>query len=173
MRISDWSSDVCSSDLQSIGRLRFQFGALETRKRGGDKADNDIIDSILALQKAEPGAPVVFVSKDINLRIKAAIAGIASEDYENDRALDDFSLLYTGANPLPEDFWQRHGKDLKSWTDKGRTFYEMTVAEDEDGHPNQSEEHTSELQSLMRISYAVFCLNKKYNNTINRQPEPR
>src|SRR3546814_4509609 len=92
------------------------------------------------------------------------------------------------------DFWQRHGKDLKSWTDKGRTFYEMTVVEDEDWHPNQflylpgdeqtelrvtkvagerptlqgvddyrnsshsvwginarSEEHTSELQSLMRI----------------------
>src|SRR3546814_8105588 len=95
---------------QSIGRLRFQFGALETRKRGGDKADNDIIDSILALQKAEPGAPVVFVSKDINLRIKAAIAGIASEDYENDRALDDFSLLYTGAHPLPEDFWPRQNR---------------------------------------------------------------
>src|SRR3546814_10894202 len=30
----------------------------------------------------------------------------------------------------------------------------------------RSEEHTSELQSLMRISYAVFCLNKKKNNTI-------
>src|SRR3546814_3501818 len=32
----------------------------------------------------------------------------------------------------------------------------------------RSEEHTSELQSLMRISYAVFCL-KKNNNTINTQ----
>jgi PhoH-like ATPase len=122
---------------ESIGRLRFQLGALESRKRGGDKADNDIIDAILALRQAEPGTPVVFVSKDINLRIKAAIAGIASEDYENDRALDDFSLLYTGANPLPEDFWQRHGKDLKSWTDKGRTFYEMTLAQDEEWYPNQ------------------------------------
>src|SRR3546814_6840785 len=30
---------------------------------------------------------------------------------------------------------------------------------------NRSEEHTSELQSLMRISYAVFCLKKKTNNT--------
>src|SRR3546814_2252940 len=29
--------------------------------------------------------------------------------------------------------------------------------------PGRSEEHTSELQSLMRISYAVFCLNKKHN----------
>ena len=49
-----------------------------------------------------------------------------SEDYENDRALDDFSLLYTGATELPEDFWQRYGKDLKSWTEKGRTFYEIS-----------------------------------------------
>src|SRR3546814_4991597 len=32
---------------------------------------------------------------------------------------------------------------------------------DRDGHENRSEEHTSELQSLMRISYAVFCLKKK------------
>src|SRR3546814_7038564 len=33
-----------------------------------------------------------------------------------------------------------------------------------DGRPARSEEHTSELQSLMRISYAVFCLKKKTNN---------
>src|SRR3546814_7699635 len=36
------------------------------------------------------------------------------------------------------------------------------------GRPVRSEEHTSELQSLMRISYAVFCLKKKNNNTENR-----
>ncbi|WP_417473624.1 PhoH family protein [Luteimonas mephitis] len=137
---------------ESIGRLRFQLGALESRKRGGDKADNDIIDSILALRQAEPGTPVVFVSKDINLRIKAAIAGIVSEDYENDRALDDFSLLYTGANPLPEDFWQRHGKDLKSWTDKGRTFYEMEIGEDEEWYPNQFLYLPGDEQTELRVS---------------------
>jgi PhoH-like ATPase len=137
---------------ESIGRLRFQLGALESRKRGGDKADNDIIDAILALRQAEPGTPVVFVSKDINLRIKAAIAGIASEDYENDRALDDFSLLYTGANPLPEDFWQRHGKDLKSWTDKGRTFYEMTLAQDEEWYPNQFLYLPGDEQTELRVT---------------------
>src|SRR3546814_5282847 len=41
------------------------------------------------------------------------------------------------------------------------------------GVNNRSEEHTSELQSLMRISYAVFCLKKKTNNTTtykNHQP---
>ncbi|TKR33629.1 PhoH family protein [Luteimonas gilva] len=123
---------------ESIGRLQFQTGALETRKRGDDKIpDNDILSAIVALKHADPGVPVVFVSKDINLRIKAAIAGIASEDYENDRALDDFSLLYTGANALPEDFWQRHGKDLKSWTEKGRTYYEVKPDENDDWFPNQ------------------------------------
>src|SRR3546814_2386522 len=39
---------------------------------------------------------------------------------------------------------------------------------DSDGDNDRSEEHTSELQSLMRISYAVFCLKKKKQNTNNR-----
>src|SRR3546814_9248371 len=37
-------------------------------------------------------------------------------------------------------------------------------------HENRSEEHTSELQSLMRISYAVFCLNKKTTNANKEEP---
>ena len=138
---------------QSVGRLQFQTGALDKRKKhGDDKPDNDIIDSIVALMQAEPGAPVVFVSKDINLRIKAAIAGIASEDYENDRAVNDFDLLYTGANPLPEDFWQRHGKDLKSWTDKGRTYYELTRDDSEDWHANQFLYLPGDEQAELRVS---------------------
>src|SRR3546814_2944907 len=36
--------------------------------------------------------------------------------------------------------------------------------QERDNHPARSEEHTSELQSLMRISYAVFCLKKKKHN---------
>ncbi|MGV8930575.1 MAG: PhoH family protein [Luteimonas sp.] len=155
--------------VESIGRLHFQTRALETRRRGkavesprmdGPDAardshyipDNDIIHAILALKQAEPETPVVFVSKDINLRIKGAIAGIASEDYENDRALDDFSLLYTGANPLPEDFWDRHGKDLKSWTDKGHTFYEATMSQDEDWHANQFLYLPGDEQTELRVS---------------------
>ncbi|WP_147651362.1 PhoH family protein [Vulcaniibacterium gelatinicum] len=123
---------------QSIGRLRFQTGHFDANKHfGAVVPDNAILCAILALKEEEPAIPVVFVSKDINLRIKASIAGILSEDYENDRALDDFSLLYTGATQLPEDFWQRHGKDLKSWTEKGRTYYEVTLREDEAWFPNQ------------------------------------
>ncbi|MFP5373659.1 MAG: PhoH family protein [Gammaproteobacteria bacterium] len=126
---------------QSIGVLRFQTGEFDAGKRfGAVVPDNAILGAILALKEAEPEVPVVFVSKDINLRIKASIAGIVSEDYENDRALDDFSLLYTGATELPADFWQRYGKGLRSWTERGRTYYEIARAEgqDDDGwHPNQ------------------------------------
>ena len=127
----------------SVGCLRFQTSDFDSGKRFGKVIpDNHILGAILSLKEADPGLPVVFVSKDINLRIKASIAGIASEDYENDRALDDFSLLYTGATELPADFWSRHGKGLRSWTEKGRTFYEIArqadAGDDEDGwHPNQ------------------------------------
>ena len=122
----------------SIGKLRFQTGSFDSAKRfGAVMPDNQILGAILALREAEPEVPVVFVSKDINLRIKGAIAGIPSEDYENDRALDDFSLLYTGTTALPEDFWQRYSDGLKSWTEKGRTFYKVSRIEGDDWYPNQ------------------------------------
>lgn len=122
----------------SIGKLRFQTESFDAGKRfGAVIPDNHILGAILALRDAEPEVPVVFVSKDINLRIKGAIAGIQSEDYENDRALDDFSLLYTGTTALPEDFWQRYSEGLKSWTEKGRTYYKVARIDGDDWYPNQ------------------------------------
>ena len=122
----------------SIGKLRFQTGSFDSAKRfGAVMPDNQILGAILVLREEEPAVPVVFVSKDINLRIKASIAGIISEDYENDRALDDFSLLYTGSTALPEDFWQRYSDGLKSWTEKGRTFYKVARIDDDEWYPNQ------------------------------------
>ncbi len=138
---------------ESIGKLRFQTGSFDSAKRfGAVMPDNQILGAILMLQEAESDVPVVFVSKDINLRIKAAIAGIPSEDYENDRALDDFSLLYTGVSPLPEDFWQRHGDDLKSWTEKGRTFYEFSRDGDEEWFPNQFLYLPGDEEAEMRVT---------------------
>jgi PhoH-like ATPase len=143
---------------ESVGRLRFQTGDFDAGKRfGAVIPDNHILGAILALKESEPGVPVVFVSKDINLRIKASIAGIVSEDYENDRALDDFSLLYTGATGLPADFWQQHGKNLKSWTDKGRTYYEIARKEadrsaDESWYPNQFLYLPGDEESEMKVA---------------------
>src|SRR3546814_4876079 len=49
-----------------------------------------------------------------------------------------------------------------------RTMYEATARKTSNAN-SRSEEHTSELQSLMRISYAVFCLKKKQKHTKNTQ----
>jgi predicted ribonuclease YlaK len=98
--------------------------------------DNRILASILELRESRPGTPVVLVSKDINLRIKASIFGVPAEDYENDRALDDFSLLYAGHAELSPKFWDRH-PEVRSWSERGRTFYEVKLRKDEQWYPNQ------------------------------------
>jgi len=121
---------------KTVGRLYFQTRSAEA---GGSKvkADNLILSSILALREQHPNVPVVLVSKDINMRIKASIAGVPAEDYENDRALDDFSLLYAGHLELSPDFWSQHQKDLKSWSERSHTFYEVKLRKNEDWHPHQ------------------------------------
>ena len=123
---------------EAIGRLMFQLKPVEVGKRFGTVLpDNQILGSILQLIEDHPGVPVVLVSKDINLRIKASICGVKAEDYENDRAIDDFNLLFTGATELPEDFWELHEGSLRSWTDRGRTFYEVARKDDDGWYPNQ------------------------------------
>ncbi|HRQ65192.1 MAG TPA: PIN domain-containing protein, partial [Xanthomonadaceae bacterium] len=121
----------------ATGRLYFQTEPPGNGAGARSAADNLILASILDLREAKPDQPVVLVSKDINLRIKATIYGVSAEDYENDRALDDFSLLYTGLRELPDDFWTRHEKQLRSWTERGHTFYEMGMGEQDDWQPNQ------------------------------------
>ncbi len=120
------------------GRLLFQIQPVTPGQRFGTVLpDNQILGAILALREARPNEHVVLVSKDINLRIKASICKVPAEDYENDRALDDFSLLYSGARELPADFWDRHESELRSWSERGRTFYELRQCEDEDWFPNE------------------------------------
>ncbi len=123
----------------NTGMLLFQTRTTEHGNRFGKVApDNQILAAILALHDERSDREVVLVSKDINLRIKAHIAGLPAEDYENDRALDDFNLLYTGVTALTADFWDRHEKGLRSWTERGHTFYEVQLGADEEPwHPNQ------------------------------------
>ena len=122
----------------TAGRLHFQLKPVEAGQRFGQvMPDNLILGSILQLRADHPDTPVVLVSKDINLRIKASICEIVAEDYENDRAIDDFNLLFTGATELPADFWERHQGELRSWTEKGRTFYEVRRKPDDGWYANQ------------------------------------
>jgi PhoH-like ATPase len=116
----------------AVGRLYFQ----QRTSNGHGKADNQILSSVIELRDQNPGRSVILVTKDINLRIKAKIYGIDAEDYENDRALDDFALLYTGSTELSETFWDKH-PEVQSWNERGRTFYKVDRHEDEDWYPNQ------------------------------------
>ena len=89
------------------------------------KADNHILAVALSLQKLHPGRQVILVSKDINMRIKARVIGVAAEDYFNDKVLEDTDVLYTGVQDLPVDFWDKHGKDMESWQTGGHTCYRI------------------------------------------------
>jgi PhoH-like ATPase len=137
-----------------VGRLYFQTQNIDMnggREKRRTLPDNLILASVITLREQKPDVPVVLVSKDINLRIKATIYGITSEDYENDRALDDFSLLFAGHNALPKDFWDKH-PEVRSWSERGHTFYEVKMRKDEDWYPHQflymPEENDVELRVL-------------------------
>src|SRR3546814_3451601 len=97
VRISDWSSDVCSSDLRGRGLRRHLLGRDRARS------------------------------------VPSARAGRHSNHATDAR--------------------YGHRRGVRAQPDEPRG--------DRRGPPSRSEEHTSELQSLMRISYAVFCLKKK------------
>ncbi|PPV08203.1 hypothetical protein XBLMG947_0733 [Xanthomonas bromi] len=155
----------------AIGRLYFQIHPIDPgRTFGAMLPDNKILASVLALREENPDVPVILVSKDINLRIKAYISGLVAEDYQNDRALDDFSLLFTGAIELPEDFWHKHNEDLRSWNERGRTHYEIVLADDEDWYPNQYLYLPGDDEVELRVARvgggkATLCLVDDFRNT--------
>ena len=111
------------------GRLFFQTRELAgglPATLPGVGVDNLILGQTLSLQRQEPRARVALVSKDINLRIKAAIVGVHAEDYYSDKTIEDADVLYTGVEALPVDFWERHGKDMRSWKEGDRTWYQVS-----------------------------------------------
>lgn len=110
----------------------------------GNKADNEILGTTLALQSLYPDTHVSLVSKDINLRIKASILGVNAEDYHNDQVLEDVELLYNGTATLDEAFWESHGKEMDSWQESGRTFYRVTGPEVQNWSPNMFVYHESD-----------------------------
>jgi PhoH-like ATPase len=111
------------------GRLFFQTRQLSgglPDTLPGHGADNAILSQTLALQQQQPEAKVALVSKDINLRIKAAILGVHAEDYNSDKTIEDADLLYTGVEQLPANFWDKAGRKLESWHENGgRSFYRV------------------------------------------------
>src|SRR3546814_9475737 len=129
MRISDWSSDVCSSDLV----LALDCAATEFFKNGKYEIGGEKL-SLSPEQMADYLAALVN-----DYPIRSIEDGMSEDDFAGWKALTD----------LVGDTCQLVGDDL---------FVTNPVRLEEG---IRSEEHTSELQSLMRISYAVFCLKKK------------
>src|SRR3546814_6406991 len=108
MRISDWSSDVCSSDLPAAG-----------------------------LSTKEGSATRGF----------AVVRGVATDD----------------SGTFTRNF-RCHQEGMRLWSRfPARCACLRCCLRSSPGGSLRSEEHTSELQSLMRISYAVFCLKNKKN----------
>src|SRR3546814_2520320 len=125
MRISDWSSDVCSSDLEG----KDEVAEDEVHHRPHEGAD-EVPEGDIELRLEAPG------DGDEKLRRHHA-------DDDEDHEVDGEGEL-AGLEALVPAQCQRQQADS-----------------DVDVPDPRSEEHTSELQSLMRISYAVFCLKKK------------
>ena len=111
------------------GRLFFQTQPLSytlpTSLPQG-KADNQILGVVAALRQQHAAREVVLVSKDINMRVKARALGLATDDYRNDKTLEDGDLLYAGTLALPADFWTTESQTVESWQQGQHTFYRIT-----------------------------------------------
>ncbi|MGH8259412.1 MAG: PhoH family protein [Steroidobacteraceae bacterium] len=138
----------------SSGRLYFQTRQLATtlpEGLPGQVADNAILSQTLALQQENPGR-VTLVSKDINLRIKAAVLGIQAEDYYSDKTLEDTDVLDAGMTALPPDFWEQHGRDIRSWKEAERTFYDLKGPLASEWQPNEGvyEDREGGIEAIVR-----------------------
>src|SRR3546814_10330509 len=131
MRISDWSSDVCSSDLADAGLLDAVFVELGARLH----------------QHALPRVEIRLGEVD-HLLARVGNRDLAERNVE--------TLRLARQDLRERTVHQHHPVESRAVGHIRR----QAVLE------ARSEEHTSELQSLMRISYAVFCLKKK--NTKNK-----
>lgn len=133
---NDISEGILLSKLgnkEAKGHLLFQTKLQHVNLPEGlpaGKADNQILAVVRALELEHATRPIVLVSKDINMRIKARALGLAAEDYFNDHVMEDSDLLYTGLVQLPSDFWNKHGKGMESWQETrdgfSNTFYRLT-----------------------------------------------
>src|SRR3546814_7103428 len=145
MRISVWSSDVCSSDLMQLSRICIwkphqRMEGLFTVQSG-----------VSSFRKYKQGRVLA-----VSLLASVAAAGVwipqaAQAQTGGEAGVREFNIPPRALSEALADFGRQSGMQV---------------------NVDRSEEHTSELQSLMRISYAVFCLKKKKNNNKTRLSKP-
>lgn len=112
---------------EATGRLLIQTKPFDVKlpMLPQGKADNQILSVVEGLKESVKDRDVVLVSKDINMRLKAAALNLVAEDYYNDKMIEDSDILYSGTLKLPANFWDEHGRNLKSWQKDGRTWYQI------------------------------------------------
>src|SRR3546814_6839322 len=157
MRMSDWSSDVCSSDLYAANHIPGALSAPDAQGRG--PADNP--GQLPPTDKLAELVRNLGVDKDSHAVVVSS--GANSTDFGSSARVY-WTLKYLGLSEL-----SILNGGVKAWADAGlaQDSAVPTVAASsyqpvlDKSLIARSEEHTSELQSLMRISYAVFCLKQK------------
>src|SRR3546814_8598080 len=122
MRISDWSSDVCSSDLLVVNRVGVGAGR-----------DQFACQPVVAVADRGGELGVVGIGESLAVVQVVSFSGASGHRRQHKRSQQQ----------------RRDRPAVPGWS------------RDEGVGAGRSEEHTSELQSLMRLSYAVFCLKKK------------
>src|SRR3546814_1098043 len=158
MRISDWSSDVCSSDL-IIRDVRYA-------------------QAFSFKYSPRPGTPAADMAEQVSTpimdeRLQRLQALVNQHQYEFNQAAIGKTM------PLLLERPGRHAGQLvgkSPWLQsvhvqaQSARIGDMIEVDIVSAGPNRSEDHPSELQSLMRISYAVFCLtkNKKHPHHKNK-----
>src|SRR3546814_5311689 len=173
MRISDLSSDVCSSDLSkratvTLNRLSalvlFVMNDILRTERTAMASDAPVENSGSHSQRAAFAAIDTLRHKALEKLTLAMAKAVES-------ASDDTLADIVGSEDLrhalviaPRDIAPQAPADLeaiRAARERTAQFREEMAERAGGMFDRRSEEHTSELQSLMRISYAVFCLKKK------------
>src|SRR3546814_7239239 len=141
MRISDWSSDVCSSDL-AVLQVIADFTGLNI-------ITSDTVGGNLTLRLKDvpwdQALDIVMQAKGLAMRKNGTVIWIAPRDelLTKEKLELEQRAQIADLEPVRTETFQLNYQKAEAF--------------------KRSEEHTSELPSLMRISYAVFCLTKKNN----------
>ncbi|MGJ7460176.1 PhoH family protein [Halomonas sp. MA07-2] len=116
---------LCYTDLKSLEPLE-------------ETPDNRILAETCRLRQERPDASVILITKDINLRVKAAALGVPVEDYLNDRAFDDSDAMLEGVRVYPDagsELWNGLALDVSVEREGHRVIYHLGGEIPAEWHP--------------------------------------
>lgn len=168
--LSDLTSQVTFSEIQQgipiprisgdSGRLHFLcFNDLKPFDSMDDSPDNRILAETCRLRDERPDASVILITKDINLRVKAAALKVPVEDYLNDRAFSDSDAMIEGAHVYASagqdgaSLWEALNVEVTVERIDHHTFYQLSGAMPRDWHVGMlvsNSENGAEFEAIVR-----------------------